>query len=66
MSKVVYTSKVRVERVRGALRRARLPGSEEPVYYGVHGEIAHHYGILQGSEDERTTTLDHIVAAAAG
>lgn len=66
MAEVVYCSKVRIERIRGTLRRAYLPGSAEPIHYGVHGEVADHYGVPRGSEDERTTTLDHIVAAAAG
>ncbi len=63
---MAYTSRVRVERIRGPLRRATLPGSDEPVLYGVHDEIADHYGVPRGGEAERSTTLDHVVAAAAG
>ncbi|MBA2474750.1 MAG: hypothetical protein H0V40_02155 [Actinobacteria bacterium] len=66
MAEVAYTSRVRVERIRGPLRRATLPGSDEPVLYGVHDEIADHYGVPRGGEAERSTTLDHVVAAAAG
>lgn len=66
MGDVVYTSKVRIERIRGPLRRADIPGAGEPVYFGVHDEIAEHYGVEPGGEAERATTLDHIVAAAAG
>ncbi len=66
MGEVVYTSRVRVERLRGPLRRATLPGSSEPVFFGVHNEIADHYGVPRGSEAERTTTIDYLVAAAAG
>ncbi len=43
-----------------------IPGSAEPVYFGVHDEIADHYGVPRGSDAERTTTLDYVVAAAAG
>lgn len=66
MGEVVYTSRVRVERLQGSLRRAELPGADEPVFYGVHDEVADHYGVPRGSDAERATTLDHIVAAAAG
>jgi hypothetical protein len=65
-SEVVYVSHVRVERIRGPLRRAEAPGSAEPICFGVHDEIADHYGVPRGSDAERTTTLDHVVAAAAG
>jgi hypothetical protein len=63
---VVYTSRVHVERVRGPLRRADLPGSSEPIWFGVHDEIADHYGVQRGGEAERSTTIDFVVAAAAG
>ncbi len=66
MGDVVYTSRIRIERLRGPLRRAELPGSDEPVFFGVHDEIADHYGVPRGGDAERATTLDHIVAAAAG
>jgi hypothetical protein len=63
---VVYTSRIFVERIRGPLRRAEVPGAEEPIYFGVHDEIADHYGVARGGDAERTTTLDYVVAAAAG
>lgn len=66
MGDVVYTSRVRIERIRGPLRRAYLPGEADPVTFGVHSEIAEHYGVQPGSEAERAATLDYIVAAAAG
>ena len=66
LSAVVYTSNVRVERVRGPLRRAWLPAREEPIEFGVHDEVADHYGVARGSDVERATTLDFLVAAAAG
>ena len=61
----MYVSHVRVERIRGPLRKADVPGSAEPIYFGVH-EVADHYGVPRGGEAERTTTLDYVVAAAAG
>lgn len=63
---VVYTSTVRVERVRGPLRRAIVPAEDVPVWFGVHDEIADHYGVPRGSEAEHATTIDYVVAAAAG
>ncbi len=66
VGEVKYVSRVRIERVRGALRRAEIPGESEPVYFGVHDEIAEHYGVAAPGDDERATTLDYIVAAAGG
>ena len=37
---VAYTSKARIERVKGPLRRAYLPLVESPVLFGVHSEVA--------------------------
>lgn len=64
MSDVVYRSQVRIERVRGPLRRAYLPAEEEPVLFGVHGAVAEHYGVEGREEDP--TTLDHVMAATGG
>lgn len=63
---VVYTSKVRIERVRGPLRRAYLPQVKEPVKFGVHSEIAEHYGVDPNVHEPQAATLDYVVAAAAG
>jgi hypothetical protein len=66
MGDVVYVSRVRIERVRGPLRRAFLPAADEPIEFGVHDEVADHYGVTRGGEAERATTLDYVVAAAGG
>jgi hypothetical protein len=66
MGDVVYVSRVAIERVRGSLRRAFLPATERPVEFGVHDEVADHYGVPRGGEAERATTLDYVVAAAGG
>jgi hypothetical protein len=66
VGEVVYTSRVRIERLGGPLRRADVPGCPEPVFFGVHDEIADHYGVPRGTDAERGTTLDYLVAAAAG
>ncbi|MEX2658597.1 MAG: hypothetical protein WD232_02795 [Acidimicrobiales bacterium] len=66
MGDVVYASKSRIERREGPIRAAFVPGEDEPTLYGVHGEIAEHYGVAEGAFDVHATTLDHVVAAAAG
>ncbi len=66
MAEVAYVSRVRLERVKGSLRRAYLPAESEPVLFGVHNEIADHYGAKPDSFSPHATTLDYIVAAAAG
>jgi len=66
MAEVVYVSRVRIERLRGPLRRAELPAEAEPVFFGVHDEVADHYGVQRSGEAEHATTLDYVVAAAGG
>jgi hypothetical protein len=61
---VVYRSRIRIERIRGPHRQAWLPAHQEPVDFGVHGAIAVHYGATP--DVERPTTLDYVIAAAAG
>jgi len=63
---VVYVSKVRIEREKGPLRRAYLPAEENPVLFGVHSEIAKHYKVDPATIEPHATTLDYVVAAAAG
>jgi hypothetical protein len=66
MSDVVYRSHVRIERVKGPVRRAYLPAEQEPVIFGVHGAVAEHYKVPAAVLEPHATTLDYIVAAAAG
>src|SRR5579863_4853416 len=40
MSDVVYRSEVRIERVKGPVRKAYLPAESEPVIFGVHSAVA--------------------------
>lgn len=61
---VVYRSHVRIERIAGAFRRAWLPAQDNAVEFGVHGAVAEHYGAEP--DVERPTTLDYMIAAAAG
>jgi hypothetical protein len=66
MPEVVYRSSVRIERVKGPLRRAYLPEEAEPVLFGVHGAVAEHYKVSPQVSEPHATTLDYVVAAAAG
>lgn len=66
MSEVVYRSRVRIERDQGPLRYAHLPAEDTPVAFGVHSEVAEHYRARPGTYEPHATTLDYVVAAAAG
>jgi hypothetical protein len=66
VSEVVYRSEVRIERVKGPVRRAYLPAESEPGIFGVHDAVAEHYRVSPAIAEPRATTLDYIVAAAAG
>jgi hypothetical protein len=66
MPEVVYRSNVRIERVKGPVRKAYLPAESEPVIFGVHGAVAAHYRVPPDVAEPRATTLDYIIAAAAG
>ena len=65
-NQVVYMSRVRIERKEGPVRLAHLPAEKQPVVFGVHSEIAAHYKISAEAYPPHATTLDYIVAAAAG
>jgi hypothetical protein len=65
-SAVAYTSKVRIERVKGPVRKAWLPAEAEPVTFSVHGAVAEHYKVPPDAFESHATTLDYVVAAAAG
>lgn len=66
MGETIYVSEVRLERVRGPLRLAHLPAERTPVAFGTHGPIARHYGIQGEVADPHATTIDYLVASAAG
>ena len=63
---VYYRSKVRIEGVKGPLRRAYLPAEPQPVLFGVHSEVPQDYGVNPTVHPPHATTLDYIVAATAG
>jgi len=67
MAEVVYVSNVHLDRRKGPLRLAYLPGEEKPVTFSVHGAIAKHYGVDQNKIGEsHAATIDYVVAATGG
>jgi hypothetical protein len=66
MPEVAYRSEVRIERVKGPIRRAYLPAEKQPVIFGVHGAVAQHYKVSPDAFEPHATTLDYVIAAAAG
>lgn len=67
MTEVVYVSKSRIERKRGPLRIAHLPGEPQPVVYSVHGAIAEHYKVDPAKlKESHASTIDYVISATAG
>ena len=66
MGEVVYRPHVTVTRHHGPLRTATVPAEERPITFGVHGAVAEHYGTDLAPHQPHATTLDSLVAAAAG
>ncbi len=67
MAEISYVSNIHLERRKGPLRFAWLPGEENPVAFSVHGAIAKHYGVDETKLGEsHAATIDYVVAAAGG
>ncbi len=66
MDAPAYVSRVRIQRLGGPQRLAYLPAEDEPVTFGVHTEVAEHYGVSAADYPPHATTLDYVVAAAGG
>ena len=66
MADVTYISQVKIEPVKGRIRRAYIPAEDEPVLFGVHDQIAEHYGVSPDEEEPHPSTLDYLVAAVGG
>jgi organic hydroperoxide reductase OsmC/OhrA len=57
---------VKLEPAEGKIRWAYIPAEGEPIPFGVHSEVAEHYGVSADEEEPHATTLDYLVAAAGG
>ena len=67
MSSVLYVSQSRIERRKGPVRIAYLPGESKPVVYSVHGAIAEHYKVDPTSlQESHAATIDYVISATAG
>lgn len=66
MSDIKYRSHVKVERIKGPMRRAWLPAMDSHITFGVHSEVAEHYGVDIDAFPPDATTLDYVVSAAVG
>jgi len=67
MADVAYVSNIHIERIKGPLRVARLPGEAQPVYFSVHSEIAKHYGLdMSRFGESHAATIDYVIAGLGG
>jgi hypothetical protein len=64
MSEFVHTSRIRILQDVPPVRRAFIESFDEPIYFGVHSNIAEFYGMEP--EVEYPATLDHLIAAVGG
>jgi uncharacterized OsmC-like protein len=66
VGEVSYVSRIRIKRLGGPQRLAYLPAEDNPVAFGVHSEVAQHYGVDPAQYPPHATTLDYVVAATGG
>src|SRR3954453_10803858 len=60
-SAVIYRSEVRAVPDAGAIKWVTLPAESQPVAMGMHGGVAAHYKLSEGSFTPRAATLDYLV-----
>jgi uncharacterized OsmC-like protein len=65
-SPVVYRCEVRIEPRVGGVKMVHLPCESEAVPMGLHGAIARHYKMAEGTYTPHASTLDYIVGSVAG
>ena len=63
---IAYTSKSKIVRIKGPHRHAYIPQVKGHVDFGVHSEIAEHYGVDTNIHNPHATTIDYLIAATAG
>lgn len=66
LNDTAYVSRATIRRLGGPLRQATIPAEKAPVFFGVHGAIAEHYGADMSTMEPHATTIDYLVAAAGG
>jgi len=58
-----FTTRVQVRAGDARTKQVTLPLLDEPVVMGVHGDVAAHYRLAEGSYQPHPTTLDYLVGA---
>lgn len=64
-SAVIYRSEVRAVPAAAGIKLVSLPAEAQPVPMGMHGAIAAHYKLPEGSFSPRAATLDYLVGATS-
>jgi uncharacterized OsmC-like protein len=64
-SPVIYRSEVRAVAAGAGIKLVTLPEESAQVPMGMHGGIARHYKLAEGSFTPRAATLDYLVGATA-
>ena len=64
-SAVIYRSEVHAVLAGAGIKLVSLPAETQPVSMGMHGAIAAHYKLPEGSFTPRAATLDYLVGATA-
>jgi len=64
-SAVIYRSEVHAVPAAAGIKLVSLPAETQPVPMGMHGGIAAHYKLPEGSFTPRASTLDYLVGATA-
>jgi uncharacterized OsmC-like protein len=62
---VVYRSEVRAIPSTGGIKLVSLPAETQPVPMGMHGGVAAHYKLAEGTFTPRAATLDYLVGGTA-
>lgn len=60
----IYTSRVRVQKIKGPIRHAFVHPFETPIRFGMHGAVKQFYGVEP--DEEMPSTLDYLIAAVGG
>ena len=66
MTDLAYVSRSTIRRIKGPVRLATIPAEPNPITFGVHGEIAEHYGVDPDQFPPHATTVDYLIAATGG
>jgi uncharacterized OsmC-like protein len=62
---IIYCSEVRAVPAAAGIKLVSLPAEAQPVPMGMHGGIAAHYKLPEGSFTPRAATLDYLVGATS-